>query len=234
MAADKVAELVAKRDGLNVALQVVGCEISRAVHKHGSHERRAEGMWKLNGHMKKTALILYVKAGYRVCAAVSFLLMEARKRKWCPKPVADVEGIVEAEFLRADVGWLAGLLDEERPSDACTLRRALAFFHEWVVADWVYSVNRRQGVAPPTSLVLQKFAGHRLGHAEGVRPREIGTVDEGKARKWASAWRKRWGGWYGRIRVTGEDMEPAEMRSKVCSRCCFLGPMSGLQSKPGF
>ena len=103
MAADKVAELVAKRGGLNVALQAVGSELSRAVHKQGSHERRADGMWKLNGSMMKTALILYVKAGYRVCVAVPFLAMEARKRNWCPKQDEDVAEIVEAEFLRADV-----------------------------------------------------------------------------------------------------------------------------------
>jgi hypothetical protein len=234
MAADKVAELVAKRGGLNVYLQAVGCELSRAVRKQGSDERRAEGMWKLTGSMKKTTLILYVKAGYRVCAAVPFLAMETRKRKWWPKLDADVGEIVEAEFLRADVGWLAGLLDEEQPSDANTLRRAIVFLHEWLVADWVYNVNRRQGVAPPTSVVLQKFAEHRFGHAVGVRPREIGTVDEGRARKWAGAWRRRWGGWCGRIRVTGEEMEPAEMRSKVCTRCVLLGSVSGLQSEPGF
>ena len=68
-----------------------------------------------------------MKAGYRVCVAVPFLAMEARKRNWCPKQDEEMAEIVEAEFLRADVGWLAGLLDEEQPSDADTLRRALVF-----------------------------------------------------------------------------------------------------------
>ena len=223
MAAHEIAELFAKRDGLHVALQAVGCELSRAVRKRGLEEQRAARMWKLTDITKKTILILYVKSGYRVCAAVAFLAMEARRRQWCPKQDTDLAGIVEAEFLRADVDMLAGLVDEEQPSDVDTLKRALAFFQEWLVADWVHNVNRRQGVAPPTSLVLEKFAGQRSRHAEGVRPRDIGTVAEGKARKWVGGWRKRWGGRYGRVRLTGEDMEPAEMRNKVCTICCLLG-----------
>ena len=218
MAADRVAELVAQRDGLGVALQAVGCELSRAVQKQNADERRAAGMWKLNDKLKKISLILYVKAGYRVCAAVSFLTREACKRKWYGKEETAVAEIVEAEFLRADVDWLARLLDEEQPADENALRRALVIFDEWLVAEWVQNVNRRQGVAPPTALVLQKLSGHRLGHAELVRPRDVGNVSEGRARKWASVWRKRWGGRHGRVRVTGEDMEPAEMRSKVCMK----------------
>ena len=125
MAADQIAELVAKRDGLNVALQAVGCELSRAVHQQGLDEQRAQRMWKLNDSMEKTVLILYVKLDYRVCAAVSFLALEARKRKWYPKQDTVLAGMVEAQFLGTDVDFLAGLVDEEQPSDANTLRRAL-------------------------------------------------------------------------------------------------------------
>ena len=67
--------------------------------------------------------------------------MAAAKRQWFPKQEGDLEAIVEGQFLGANVGWLAGLVDGGNPSDEVALKQSIALFQEWSLAEWVQSVR---------------------------------------------------------------------------------------------
>ncbi len=123
--------------------------------------------------------------------------------------------MVEEHFMQVDVDELALLTDMHAPSDTAAMKAALIYVEQLQLARWTARLNAEQGVAPSTESVLQRFEERRCQIPLGVRPPCVGTGAETKARMWASAWRRRWGGKHGRIRVR-ENVPAAELHSKAC------------------
>ena len=232
MAADAVESLLAERCALSTSVAEVGQLLQQAKRWQKQSQRRADHMWHLTTWQSKVLLIVYVLAGYQVAPAAAFLAMQARKRKWPPRPEEEVHQVVGDVFLRADVNWVASLADEMDPLDVPCMKVAISFLHQFGVAEWVSNVNQQQGVAPPTGMVLQQLESRRLGYPEFVRPRHVGVVADARARVWARKWRMRWGARHARVRIRGEDMDAQEMRDKVCDFCQIGVPLVTPETSP--
>ena len=194
MSADEVEALRLERSELDSRWLRVCRHLKEARRQQDNAAKRDRTCWQLSNRQCKVVLILYGRAGYSAAPAAQYLAMQASKRKWPPRPRQDLERLVGDLFLQADVQELAGLVDEQGPSDAEAFKVAVAFLREWEVAEWVRGVNQRQGVAPSTQTVLEEFGRRRLQYPEGLRPRELGSIAESKTRECMRRWRLRWGG----------------------------------------
>ena len=164
----------------------------------------------------RVALILFDLAGH-AGAAAAFLAREAARRKWAPKPEAEVRELVDKLFLRVDLAEYTDVCDAEAASDECAMRVAVRFWEEWSLVAWAKDANQRLGVAPSTEAVLGHAEQLRLRLPEGVRPACKGSVAEAKARMWAQRWREKWGAHHGRLRAR-DDMPVEEKRAKAPQR----------------
>jgi len=212
-----VQALARQREELSSRCRQVSRRVQAAKRSQKNAFQRARRLWHLSRREINVLLILYGLAEYAPGPAAQYVAMLASKRKWPPKPMHELELLVGDLFLRADVQHFVALVDEQSPADVDAFRVAAAFIREWAVAEWVRDLNQRQGVAPPTEMVLQEFERRRLQYPEGLRPRELGGIDESRVREWARQWRLRWGARHARVRVRGEDLGPAEIREKVPS-----------------
>ena len=165
--------------------------------------------------MLHTVLIIYVLAANSTEPAVKYLVNCGRKRRWPDKSEDELVAMIEALVLQADEGELGSLIDSDHPSDEAAMRAALTYIQQWRVVVWARGLNANKGVAPSTSSILERFELGRVGFAESVRPRALGTVAECRARAWARKFRRRWGGSHRRIRIR-EVVPLGEMREKAC------------------
>ena len=110
------------------------------------------------------------------------------------------------------------------PTNEEAMKVAVRVVEEWRLAQWVARLNEEQGVAPPTSLVLERSEQARSRLPEALRPPRVGVAAEAKARMWALRWRQRHGGRHGRVRVR-EDVPLEEQRAKVACAICMLAPI---------
>ena len=222
MSEDNVQALLKERSELSSRWLQVSRRLKEAKGHQKNASRRVRRFWQLSSRQCKVVLILYGLVGYTAGPAAQYLVMQASKRKWPPRPSQELELLVGDVFLRADVQEFVALVDEQSPADVEASRIAVAFLREWAVAEWVRGVNRRQGVAPATEMVLQEFERRRMQYPEGLRPREVGDIAESRAREWARQWRLRWGARHARVRIRGEDLSPAEIREKVQTFFLFV------------
>ncbi len=154
---------------------------------------------------------------YSARPAAKYLLSSGRRRHWPQKSEEELEEMVESLFMKCDVDELADLADTQNPKDMTAMRAALPYVEQWRLAKWATQVNVQQGVAPSTESVLQQYEAQRQQLPEAVRPRAVGVPAQNSARVWAHAWRRRWGGKHGRIRVR-EQIPVEELRSKALAK----------------
>lgn len=122
-------------------------------------------------------------------------------------------------ILGAASDQLIALCDMDAPLDAEAISTALRLIQEWRLSDWAHAANL-EGVAPPTSSMLDQWERLRAILPEGLRPPPWGTSASSQARTRVSRFRSRWGGRVGCIRV--QDAPPPEvMRQKAYGR--FVG-----------
>lgn len=105
-------------------------------------------------------------------------------------------------------------MDLDNPTDVDALRDALSYVEQWRLAEWGVTLNNQQGVAPTTDAVLARLFANHQQLPKAVRPRDVGDVGKGSARKWAHRWRRRWGAYYGSI-GTRQEIPVDEMRAKA-------------------
>ena len=216
MSEDTLQSLLGERAELSSQWLQVSRRLKEARRQQQQQKAKVRDQgWQLTCRQERVVLILYGLAGYAAGPAVQYLAMQAGKRKWSSRSPQDLESLVGDLFLQADVRQFAALLDEEGPSDVEAFRDAVAFLREWEVAEWVRGINQRQGVAPATETVLEEFEKRRVQYPEGLRPRELGSITETRARESARQWRLRWGARHARVRVRGEGLDAAELREKV-------------------
>lgn len=221
MSEDTLRALLEERTELSSQWLQVGRRLKEARRQQQQQEAKSRDRgWQLTCRQERVVLILYGLAGYTAGPAVQYLAMQAGKRKWPSRSPQDLDSLVGDLFLQVDVRQFAALLDEQGPSDVEAFRVAVAFLREWEVAEWVRGINQRQGVAPATETVLEEFEKRRMQYPDELRPRELGSITESRARESARQWRLRWGARHARVRVCGDGLGPAELREKARSFFC--------------
>ena len=109
---------------------------------------------------------------------------------------------------------LLQLTDPTDPLDADAVLLAARYVQEWRLHRWGHALNVNEGVSARTKFVLEACEAYRARCSAGAQPPERGDVSSGASRMWASRWRRRRGGGYGRLRVRNEP-PLAEMRAKA-------------------
>ena len=177
--------------------------------------RRADHwLLKPDNFLGRVTLILYDVGEYTADAAVAFILAAAARRKWEPRPEAEVRSLASDLFLDVDPDSYAGLCDVGDPTDEDAMRAALRFWEEWSLTAFAKDANRRKGVAPSADTLLQRLEERRLRLPEAVRPPSWGSVAQAGARMRLTRWRRRWNGRHGKIR-TRDDIPVQEMLDKA-------------------
>lgn len=178
--------------------------------------------WELSLEQRRTAVIIYVVAGYEVEPAVHFLCQAALVRHWQKKSPAELGALIEqlfAEAHAADPYGLVALADTENPSDATAMRCAAACLEEWRQYRWGLRHNMERGVASSTGAMLQQLVTDRLEHGHDD-PHVRGTTADCSARSFMARFRRRWGGRFGTIREC-DDVSLDEVLPKACSPTIF-------------
>jgi hypothetical protein len=170
--------------------------------------------WRLAPFLEHATLIIYTLTDYQIEPAIKFLGANSRKRHWPEKTEEELQALVEELFLAADLTELTALSDMVEPADVDAMKAALVYVQQWGLVDWTRRLNAQCGVAPSTESVLLRLEEKRLTIPEQVRPRAVGSACAVSARVWAGAWRKRWGGRHGRIRIR-DDVSLPDLQRKV-------------------
>lgn len=219
MAARSVHTPSAAKATLEGELAEIRLLLRRERQKLASASRVAARAWQLPVGVRHASLVAYVLAGYRSEPAVVYLQAIGRERHWPAKADGEVAALIEDLFLECEVERLAALTDAEVPEDAAAYAIASKYVKEWQAVEWVRSMNAEKGVAPSTASLLTRV--------KKGPPRLRGHTSSwsGSARSWACRWRRRWQGFYKKLRVR-EDVSLDETRSKAamsrvsgCARC---------------
>lgn len=209
-------DLLGQKRALDDALSENRAELKRITRGRRDTARAAARAWQLSESMRRTALIAYALADYRVEPAVRFLIASGRQRHWPDKTEEELATLVEGHFLDVDETELAAITDMEDPADGQAMKAALPYVEQWRLAEWATRLNTDKGVAPSTEALLHQLEAQRLALPGPVRPEARGTVVDPSARVWASSFRRRWGARYGRIRIR-EHVPLEEMMLKAGS-----------------
>ena len=155
--------------------------------------------WQLPVSVRNTAVIIYDLAGFKTEPVARFLATVGRQRGWRTKPDLAMTAFVEDMFIElmngAEAHAVAALVDVAEPSDVLAMRTAQRWAEEWNLFCWAELQNIERGVAPSTRALLARLTATRAaaGHAPP------GTTSQSKVRKWATRFRRRWGGRFGSI-----------------------------------
>ena len=137
-----------------------------------------------------------------------------KQREWQGKPEDEGVGNVEDSFHATQHDEVLVSIDADRTPESAALKEAMAFVEEWRLFDETAGFNYKQGIAPSTEFVLQRYNKHIAELPEDFRPRQRGTSAEAANRMWAGRWRARWKGKISKIKVA-EDIPVETMRSKA-------------------
>jgi len=217
---------------LTAAIRTNRAELRRAT---AAAKQRA-GVWHVSQRQQHIVLIVFSESGFSDEPATLYLAQIGRRRGWPSATDAQLQRLVQDWFMAVDSGDLAKLTDAANPADAAALHDAQCWLEEWRLTTWARRQNVERGVAPSTAAVLQRLSDDRAaaGHDD---PCERGTTAEPAARMWASRFRRRWGGRYGRLTV-GDDVDVPEVLEKAlplwgwsyCSGYVYVCEMAGMRT----
>lgn len=205
---------VREKAELKAARRKLMQEIDKKKQKSDYQEQAAKKKWLVAGSLLNMVLMIYALADCTAKPAAKYLIIAAKKRQWPEKPEADVVRMVEDSFLDARHDEVMVSIDADRTPDSAALKEAMAFVEEWRLFDETAGFNYKQGIAPSTEFVLQRYNKHIAELPEDFRPRQRGTSAEAANRMWAGRWRARWKGKISKIKVA-EDIPVETMRSKA-------------------
>jgi hypothetical protein len=212
--ADRLDQLRAERVEIKKREKMLKAQLQQAKKVQEQSERA----WKLSAFMIHVVLISYALCEYKAPAAVKYLTVTGRKRKWPERTESELKEMVERLFVECDVDKLADLTSKASPAEPDAFAVAARLSEEWAMATFVEDCNLRLGLAPSTDSLLHRWRQQSASYPEAVRPRDIGVVSEARARKWAQRWRERWNAWYGGIRIRDEvPVEEARAKAEIPS-----------------
>ena len=205
----------AAKRALDQAVSQTRAALRKARRTVAAADAATRRQWVLVGDVFNAVVLMCWQAGGDTAPAVKYLQGVARQRGWPKSDDAAIAALVTECVVGADMDCLLELTDESTPVGASAARVAARYVQEWALYTWACQLNVGPGVAPRTKAVLAECEAHRSRCAGGAQPPPRGNVTSATARMWASRWRQRWGGGYGRLRV--RDQPPLEeMRAKAC------------------
>jgi hypothetical protein len=155
--------------------------------------------WRLPTGIRNTAVIIYDLVGFKTEPVARFLAAVGRERHWRVKSEPIMRAFVEDMFIELmasdEAPGVAALVDVTEPSDVLAMRTARRWAEEWDLFCWAERQNVERGVTPSTRALLVRLTASRA--ATGQAP--PGTTAQSKVRKWATKFRRRWGGRFGSI-----------------------------------
>ena len=205
--------LLQQRSAVKAALAETRRKLRSEAAKKRAADKREARAWNLTGWLGHVVVILYFLSNRQAEPVLMFLRSESRRRRWPAKSDEDAMEQVEDAFLAISLEDLLALTDMEEPRDPPAMLEASRRYEEWRLAMWVERLNARQGVAPPTSLVLERHAQGCAALPDAARPKARGVAAQSFARRWALAWRRRHGARHGLIPAR-EDVPLEERRAK--------------------
>ena len=167
-------------------------------------EARRERQWVLDKDLFEAVMLMCWQSGGEVGPAVKYLEGVAKQRHWPERGEQEIEAFVDDCFLRADPQRLLDLADSSNPTYAAARQLAARCVRDWSLYRWVCDLNENRGARPRGRRLLVECAAHRARCPAPDRPPPRGTMRDAFARMWASRWRVRWGGVYGRQTIRYE------------------------------
>ena len=137
----RLAALVRRKAEVDTSLKRVGLEMAALLRLRCKARARASRAWRLPERVVRTALIVYVLAGYAVEPVIVFLRNAGRSRQWPDLSDPDLAAMIEQLFLDACEHDLAALTDEADPLDDIAMQVALRYVREWLVVSWDARLN---------------------------------------------------------------------------------------------
>jgi hypothetical protein len=177
-------------------------------------EENAGRAWQLSVFMTHVVLIAYSLCNYSTPAAVKYLAIAGRRRRWPARPEAELHELVEHVFLECDPDELAELASIRNPKHPAAFAEAVKYSERWELAGFVAQQNEDLGLAPSTESLLDRWNSRRAKYPEAVRPPDAGSIAEVRGRLFGCRFRKQWGVKHGALRVR-DDIPVPEMRGKV-------------------
>ena len=208
-----ISDLQAQKRQLDASLGEVRSLAKRIKCKASRHQRSVERQWVLDGKFLKITLAVYILTGSSCEAAVAYLVKLGRKRQWAAKDTSDLESIVLNAVLAADIHVLAAFADPDAVEEASVLCAAVHFATQWRLVAWCKEQNHK-GVAPSTSLMLDRWEQLRMVVPAHVRPNMWGVSTAAAARMRVLRLRRCFHGRIGKFRV-GERLPVDVMQEKV-------------------
>ena len=177
--------------------------------------RARSRVWVIAGRRRIVTLTLYVMTQAETAATLKYMQRLGRQNCWPDKSDAELLGLLRDLLQATDEAELESLDDEARAPDLEAMTSAVKFLQRWSVSVWVAMQNRRNGVAPSSAAVLDKFEAHRAALPIEIRPPPLGSAFSSSARKELTRWRRCWGGRLGSI-PTSDEPPLQDMRDKAC------------------
>lgn len=206
---DLKEQLEMQHAALTTAIRTARTELRRA---KAAAKQRA-GAWHVSQRQQHVVLIVFIESGFSYEPATLYLARIGKRRGWPSVTSAQLERLVHDWFMATDLTNLTKLSDAAHPADPPALHDAQCWLEEWRITTWARHQNVERGVAPSTSSVLQ-----RVSHDRAAAGREDsfqrGITSDPAARMWASRFRRRWGGRYGRL-IVGDDVDVPTVLEKV-------------------
>ena len=106
-------------------------ELKAQLKKAKQVEERAERAWQLGGFLVRVVLIVFSLCNYDTPAAVQYLEMAGRKRRWPERPKAELQELVENLFLECGTEEFTDLANTSSPKDPKAFREAVRYSEEW-------------------------------------------------------------------------------------------------------
>ena len=190
-----------ERARLDEELQQVN-DAMRGAKRRLAEQQEQKSSAAFSLYVQQVALIMYFLSGHNADACAAYLQKQARRRGGATVDPPVLARLVEDWFMSADIGYFVGATQEGAAGENVGLcRRARTFLREWELAQWVRQQNRSKGIAPSTSLVLERFNDAAAAESTAAAPApKHAWLPSG--RMWARRWRLRWGARLSRIPAT--------------------------------
>ena len=172
--------------------------------------------WRLDGHLLKVAMGVYMLTDCSLDAATMYLDGLANRKAWSAKSGDELCGIVWDAFAATDDELLVTMLSDTSDADYVKAQRE-AYRHivKWRTKVWNAEENRK-GKLPSTIQLMGRLERERLAIPPNLRPRPYSSKSMNGLRKQGSRLMSQISARYVK-EPTKDDLPPSELRTKVAS-----------------
>ena len=225
-----ISDLQEQKRKLDASLTQIRLKAKRIKHNTSRQHRSIQRAWALDDKCLKIVLAVYMVSDSSCDAAVAYLKKLGRKRRWAVKNDSELESMVLHAVLAADGNILAAFADPDVAQETIVMRAAIEFTTQWQLVAWCKEQNQK-GIAPPTSLMLDRWEQLRTVVPMHVRPRRWGVSAAASARMRILRLRRSFHGRVGKFRIR-ERLPVDVMQFKVGHTSSLVRQLSRLPRCP--